>query len=159
MFARKLIQHFQNDVDPLSSEFMQKIKRSDNCGQLLLRVPAEEQRQTTREIYRHLMDWLQGEQVKNKEYYIALGKRRAQQGIPWHELFAAICAAREYFWDYVERETLLDVPADFWGGVKLLRSLNACFDNALYFASIGYEQTGGQELAPMPVFTERTTKN
>jgi hypothetical protein len=159
MFARKLIQHFQNDVDLLSSEFMQKIKRSDNCGELLLRVPIDDQRESTREIYRHLMDWLQGEQVKNEEYYIALGRRRAQQGIPWHELFAVICAAREYFWDYVERETLLDVPADFWGGVKLLRSLNACFDNVVYFVSIGYHKAGAQENTPAGVSVERANTN
>jgi hypothetical protein len=127
---------------------MQKIKRSDNCGELLRRVPADDQRQTTREIYRHLMNWLQGEQVKNEDYYLVLGRRRALQGVPAHELFAVICAAREYFWDYVERETLLDVPADFWGGVKLLRSLNTCFDNALYFILLGYNIVSEQQHEP-----------
>jgi hypothetical protein len=91
-----------------------------------------------------LTDWLQGEPAKKEEYYIALGMRRAEQGVPFHELLSVIFAAREYFWDYVERETLLDAPVDFWGGVKLMRSLNTCFDNALYHTSVGYHEVSKQ---------------
>jgi hypothetical protein len=144
MFARRVIEHLRKDADHLSAEFIQTIKGSENCGELLRRVPAAEQRQSTRDIYRHLTDWLQGEPKKKEKYYVALGMRRAEQGVPFHELLSVIFAAREYFWDYVERETLLDAPVDFWGGVKLMRSLNACFDNALYYTSVGYQEISTQ---------------
>jgi len=69
--------------------------------------------------------------------------RRARQGVPFSELFWVVCATREYFWEYMERETLLDEPADFWGGVQLLHALDRFFDRALDFI-IGY-QSAGQE--------------
>jgi hypothetical protein len=146
MFARRLIEHLERDADPLSGECIQKIKRSGSCCELLRLVPPDEQRASTREIYSNLTGWLQDEPAKKEDYYIALGLQRAQQGVPFHEYLSAMCTAREYFWDYVERETLLDVPADFWGGIKLLRSLDACFDNALHFVSIGYHRVSEKEI-------------
>jgi len=140
MFARKFIDHVDSHADHLCKEFMQKIRRSEKCSELLERVPAEEQQQTTREIYRNLTDWLlTNTDTVTEERYVNLGMRRAQQGVPFSVLFWAVCATREYFWEYTERETLLDEPADFWGGVRMLHSLDRFFDRALYFVTIGYE--------------------
>jgi hypothetical protein len=145
MFARKFIDHVETHADQLCEEFMQKINRSDRCRELLHKVPAEEQKQSTREIYRNLTDWLlNNTESVTEKHYVSLGMRRAQQGVPFSELFWAVCAAREYFWEYMERETLLDEPADFWGGVRSLHSLDSFFDRALYFVIIGY-QTGRQD--------------
>jgi len=147
MFARKFIDHVDTHADHLCQEFMQKIQRSDRCKELLQRVPAEEQQQTTREIYRNLTDWLlRDTDTVTEERYVSLGMRRAQQGVPFSELFWAVCATREYFWEYTERETLLDEPADFWGGIRLLHALDRFFDRALYFVIIGYQTAGKGEL-------------
>ncbi len=132
MFARKFIEHVDTHADQLCEEFMQKIKRSDRCMGLLHRVPLEEQKQSTREIYRNLTDWLlNNTESVTEERYVSLGMRRARQGVPFSELFWAVCAAREYFWEYMERETLLD-------------ELDRFFDRALDFIIIGY-QSAGQE--------------
>jgi hypothetical protein len=40
------------------------------------------------------------------------GKTPAEQGRSFRELLAAVCSGRWYFWDYGEREILLDQPAD-----------------------------------------------
>jgi hypothetical protein len=145
VFARKFIDHVDTHADHLCKEFMQKIKCSDRCRELLQKVPAEEQQQSTREIYQNLTDWLlTNSNSVSEERYVKLGIRRAQQGVPLSDLFWAVCATREYFWEYTERETLLDQPADFWGGVRLLHSLDQFFDRALYFVIIGY-QTASKE--------------
>ena len=147
MFARKFIDHVDTHADHLCEEFIQKIKRSDRCKELLQRVPAEDQRQTTREIYRNLTDWLlTNTDTVTEDRYVSLGRRRAQQGVPFSVLFWAVCATREYFWEYTERETLLDEPADFWGGVRMLHSLDRFFDRALYFVTIGYETAAKEQL-------------
>ena len=155
MFARRLIEHLEKQIDLVSAECMQKVKRSDTCAELLRRVPTDEQRQTMREIYRNLTEWLNNDPVKKQDFYISLGMRRAAQGVPFNELISVICGAREYFWDYVERETLLDAPADFWGGMKLLRSLDACFDNALYFTVIGYQKASAERQAAISAVAGR----
>ena len=147
MFARKFIDHVDTHADHLCAEVMEKIKRSDRCRELLYRVPAEEQKQSTREIYSHLTDWLLSKTDSvTEKHYVILGMRRAEQGVPFSQLFWAVCATREYFWEYTERETLLDEPADFWGGVRMLHSLDRFFDRVLYFVTIGYETSAKGDL-------------
>ena len=61
--------------------------------------------------------------------------------MPLSESFWAVCASRQYFWEYLESETLLEAPADFWGGMEMLRSVDRFFDHALYFIIVGYQTT------------------
>jgi hypothetical protein len=141
MFAGKFLSHLEDHANQLSEGLTEKIARSGRCNELLARVPANDQKQTMREIYRHMEEWLLNEnKAVDQEYYVSVGMRRAQQGVPFSELLSAVCAARQYFWEYVEQETLLDEPADFWGGVRLLRSLDSFFDTVLCFAAIGYQK-------------------
>jgi hypothetical protein len=151
MFARKFLDHIGEHREQLTGQIQKRIAQTGRCDELLRRVPADEQKEAWRTIYRDITEWLLDETKPVKsEYYVALGKRRAEQGVPFRELLAAVCSARQYFWDYIESETLLDQPADFWGSVKLLRSLDNRIDSVLYFALLGYlpaDDVGGKVLA------------
>jgi len=148
MRALKLVQHMATNADRMSEVVIQKIRASDKCVELLLRVPAAEQKRHTLDIYRELTDWLASETDSAiQDRYIALGFRRAQQGVPFTDVYWAVCIAHESLWEYIEQECLLDEPAEFWGGVKLLRSLTRFFDRALYFALVGYEKAGKSDVA------------
>jgi hypothetical protein len=145
MFARKFLNQLEAHADQLTNEFTLRIARSERCGELLKRVPPEDHEQSMRRLYMDMAEWLVSDHPSiNADHYVAFGVRRAQQHVPFSELLAAVCAARQYFWEYVERETLLDEPADFWGGVKLLHLLDSFFDSALYFASIGHQKATGE---------------
>ena len=76
---------------------------------------------------------------------VVLGLLRAQQGIPFSNLFWAVCIAHEYLWQYMQDECLLEEPVEFWGGVILLRSMTQFFDRVLYFVLRGYEQAAACE--------------
>ncbi len=148
MRALKLVQYMKANADRISEELIQRIRSSDRCGDLLRRVPAEEQKRYTLEIYRDLMDWLAVEIDSLVELrYVDLGIQRAHQGVPFSEMFWAVCIARDYLWDYMQQECLLEEPVEFWGGVILLHKLNQFFDRALYFTLIGYQKAGKGELA------------
>ena len=147
MRALKLVQHMKSDADGMSSAVLEKIRASKKCTELLARVPAPEQKRYALEIYSALTDWLATETDPSLEpQYVALGMRRAQQGIPVSEMFWAVCIAREYLWEYMQQECLIEEPVEFWGGVMLLRSLNRFFDFALYFTFVGYQKAGKNEL-------------
>ena len=148
MRALKLVQHMQTNADRMSEAVVQKMRGSDRCSELFLKVPAEDQARSTATIYRDLIDWLASEADSTiEERYIALGMHRAEQGVPFSHLYWAVCIAHEHLWEYMQQECLLDEPVEFWGGVMLLRSLTRFFDRALYFALIGYEKAGKGELA------------
>jgi hypothetical protein len=148
MHAIKLVRHMKTNADHMSGTVIQKIRESDRCAGLSLRISAEEQEHTIAQVYLDLVDWLATETKSSiRERYVALGIRRAHQGVPFSDLYWAVCIAHEYLWDYMQQECLLDEPVEFWGGVNLLHSLTQFFDNALYFILLGYQKTGKFEAA------------
>lgn len=141
MRSLKLIEHMKTNAERMSENAMQLVRNSERCSVLVLKVPIEEQKRYSMTIYRDLMDWLADpKDVNLEERYVALGIKRAQQGVPFNNLFWAVCIAHEHLWEYMQQECLLEEPVEFWGGVMLLRSLTQFFDRALYFTSLGYQK-------------------
>src|SRR5215469_12002003 len=146
MFARKFVDQVDTHADQLCELCMGKIKGSDRCRELLRKVPAVELQQSVRAIYRDLMNCLLNRNTSaSEEPYLRLGMRRAQEGVPLCESFWAVSASRQYFWVYLESEPLLEAPADFWGAMEMLRSVDQSFDRALYFNTLGYQTSGNDE--------------
>jgi hypothetical protein len=152
MRAPKLIQHLKDDADRMSERLLEKIRNSRRCSELLLRVPAEEHKKYAGDVYHDLLMWLVEENESLLEHYVGLGKLRAQQGVPFSDLFWAVCITREYLWEYIQQECLIEEPVEFWGGVMLLRSLNQFFDRALYLALLGYEMASAEVTGSQAVF-------
>ena len=148
MRALKLVQHMKANADRMSEELIQRIRNSDRCSELIRRVPAEEQKRYALEIYRDLTDWLAVEiDAIVERRYVDLGIQRAHQAVPLTHVFWAVCVAREYLWEYMQQECLMEEPVEFLGGVMLLHSLNRFFDRVLYFTLVGYQKAGKHELA------------
>jgi len=147
----KLVQHMKTNGDRMSQGLLQKIRTSNRCDELVLRVSADEQKRYGSIIYGDLTDFLSGETESFVEqHYLGLGAQRAQQGVPFSDLFWAVSISREYLWEYIQQECLLDEQVDFWGGVILLHSLNRFFDRALYFTILGYQRVIRDTLAGTP---------
>lgn len=147
MRAAKLVQHLRTNADSMSERLLAKIRTSSGCRDLLLRVPAEEHKQYSLNVYLDLVEWLTSETESVMESrYLELGIRRSQQGVPVSQLFWAVCITREYLWEYIQQECLLDDPVEFWGGVVLLRSVNQFFDRALYATLVGCQKPGAADL-------------
>ena len=141
MRAVRLVQHMKTNAERVSEEVVTKIRASQRCVELVNKLSPEEQKRSTADIYRDLTVWLTSESDSTIERrYVVLGLLRAQQGIPFSELFWAVCIAHEHLWQYMQQECLLDEPVEFWGGVILLRSMAQFFDRVLYFTLHGYEQ-------------------
>lgn|SRR5215470_3695681 len=144
----KLVQHMKTNGDRMSQGLLQKIRTSNRCDELVLRVSVDEQKRYGSIIYGDLTDFLSGETESFVEqHYVGLGTQRAQQGVPFSDLFWAVSISRDYLWEYIQQECLLDEQVDFWGGVILLRSLNRFFDRALYFTILGYQRVIRDALA------------
>ena len=140
MYAFKLIQLIETRAEPLSEGLMRKLKKNDRCIELLRRVPSDELRSRSHEIYRNLNDWLRNTtESEIEERYIGLGMKRAQQGVPYSDFLWAVSATKEHLWEFMQSEGLFVEPVDILGGMDLLHSLNRFFDRILYFAAVGYQ--------------------
>lgn len=148
MFAFKLIQLIETRAEPLSEGLMRRMKKDDRCVELLRRVPSDELRRRSHEIYRNLNDWLRNKtESEIEERYIGLGMRRAKQGVPYCDLLWAISTTKEHLWEFMQAEGLFAEPVDMLGGMDLLRSLDRFFDHILYFLAVGYHNARQVEQA------------
>lgn len=146
MFAVRLIQFIEAHADGLSEGVMNRLKKSERCQELFEKVPADELRRRAHEIYCNLADWLLTKtEAEIEERYVGIGARRARQGVAYSHLYWAMTTTKEYLWDYVQQEGLIEEPVELWGEVHLLHSLEQFFDRALYYAAVGYEIASGEE--------------
>ncbi len=140
MFAIRMIQLIEAHAGKLSEELMHRLETSDSCRELLRRVPAQELKMRTHEIYRNLSDWLlEKTQAEIEERYVGIGMRRANKGVPLSELLLAFTATKNCLWEYLEQDSLLEDPVELIGDLNLLRSIGRFFDRVAYAAAIGYE--------------------
>jgi hypothetical protein len=121
------------------------------------KISPEEQKRYSLETYRDLTSWLGSETDSSiKDRYIALGILRAGQGIPFSNMYWAVCIAQDHLWEYIQEECLIDEPVEFWGGVMLLRSLTRFFERATYYTLVGYEEAVGVQLGdPFPALAQK----
>lgn len=106
MFAIRLINLIESRADRLSESLLPKLQGAPQCRELAARVPGEELRRRTFEIYRNLDDWLLTRtEAEIEERYVGLGMRRARQGVPFSALLWGISITKEHL------RTPLGVPA------------------------------------------------
>ena len=141
MYAFKLIQLIETRADRLSEGLMHRLKKNDRCSELLQRVPSDELRRRSYEIYRDLSDWLLNKaESELEERYVVLGMKRAAQGVPYTDLLWAVSTTKEYLWEFMLAEGLFEEPIDLFGEIDLLYSMDRFFNRILYFAAMGHER-------------------
>lgn len=140
MFALRMVQLIEGHAGALSDELMHRLKASGTCPDLLERVPSQELKMRTHEIYRNLSDWILSKtESEIEERYVGLGIRRARQGVPFSQFLFALNVTKECLWGYLEREGLMEFPVELLGDIDLLHSIGRFFDKAAYSGSVGYE--------------------
>ena len=142
MYAFKLIQLIESRAEHLSEGLIRRLQSSDRCAELLRRVPSDELKRRSHEIYRDLNDWLLYKtESEVAERYKALGMKRARQGVPYTNLLWAVSTTKEYLWQFMLAEGLFEEPIDLLGEIDLLHSLDRFFDGIMYFMAMGYERS------------------
>jgi hypothetical protein len=150
MIALRLVHLIETHSEQLTESLLHKLENSSRAHDLR-KVPAQEIRERAREIYRNLSDWLLTKTAEDIErVYIPLGRRRAQQGVLLSALCWGLMMTEENLWDFLEMEGMRERPLEILGGFELLRLLDLFFDQAIYFATLGYESYGQARLAEEP---------
>jgi hypothetical protein len=143
-----LIRLIETNSENLANGLWSRIGNSLRLREYRDRVPKEELRQRAYEIYRNLGEWLQNKSENDVEHrYVAVGERRAEQGVPLSQLALAIFATKEHLWEHITDEALTDRAIDLLQMLELSRSVEKFFDRAVYFATIGYERYGAAHRA------------
>src|ERR1700739_4435476 len=118
----RLVRLIETHSDQLARGLLERIENTERCRDYIRRVPAEELKQRVYEIYHNLGQWLMKKTERDVEVrYIAIGERRAAQGVSLSELMFAIIATKEHLWEYVAKEALADRPVELFQEVELFQ--------------------------------------
>jgi len=138
--AGRLVRLIEKNSEQLSRELSEKVWNSPRCSDLH-KVPPDELRARTREIYQNLNNWLMDmTEAEIERRYTELGARRAGQGVAYSHFLWAITATKEHMCAFVLREGLSESAMELHGELELMHLLNQFFDRALYFTAVGYER-------------------
>lgn len=156
MIALRLVHLIESHSVQLAEGLLQKLERSSRAADLR-RVPPQEIRERTHEVYRNLSDWLLTKTEDDIErVYQPLGRRRAEQGVSLSALCWAIIMTEENLWDFLEMEGMREKPLEILGGFELLRLMDQFFDQAVYYATVGYESYWKERYEEIPRVTTRS---
>jgi hypothetical protein len=137
----KIIRHVEDHADFLAESLWARVKKCLKLREFTERVPEDELRQRVYEIYLNLGEWLQSKSEKQvQERYVAIGERRASQGVPLSQVLLAIDATKEHVWEHIAEEVLTQHALELVQVLELSRSIEMFFDRATYFAAIGHER-------------------
>ncbi len=148
MIALRLVRLIEDHSEELAETLLRKLERCTRVAGFRI-VHAQEIRERSREIYKNLSDWLLTKTDDDIErIYVPLGRRRAEQGVPLSAMIWAINMTEENLWDFLEMEGMRERPLEILGGFELLRMLDQFFDQAIYYAAVGYERYLNEKQAP-----------
>ena len=140
MIALRLVRLIESHSDELAESLTHKVLSSERT-RAIRAVPASELHARCHEIYRHLSDWILTKTESDIERtYVALGARRAKQGVGLAALTWALMLTKENLFEFLASEGLHGTAESVFGELELLRSLDQFFDRAVYHATVGYEQ-------------------
>lgn len=86
-------------------------------------------------------EWLGGhyDNVKMRDFYFNLGKRRKQAGINMSEVLSALSLSKKHIWEFALSQNLWVKTIDIYRTLELDRRMVIFFDKAAYYVAKGYE--------------------
>src|SRR5579871_5856544 len=115
MFSYRLVRLIESHADALAAGLEERVQDNSQISHFR-DVPAHEMRERVYEIYRHLGEWLLGENEQ------------------------AIVLTKENLSEFLKSEAVMDRAVEIMGELELLQMLEMFFDRAIYYAVIGYEE-------------------
>jgi hypothetical protein len=147
MLASRLVRLIEAHSDRLEDELLSKFLNSEKCSDLH-KVPSEELKDRTHEIYRNLSDWLLSKTEEDvASRYMEIGARRASQGVCLSHLIYAITATKENLHHFLQREAFADTTLALYAELELVLMLDQFFDRAIYYVARGYEHASAARAA------------
>jgi RsbT co-antagonist protein rsbRD N-terminal domain len=140
MIALRLVRLIEAHSDELAESLTHKVFSSERT-RAMRAVPASELHARCHEIYQHLSDWILSKtETDIEKAYVALGARRARQGVSLAALTWALMLTKENLFEFLASQGMHGTAVSVFGELELLRSLDRFFDRAIYHATVGYER-------------------
>ena len=146
MLGLRLVHLIEAHSEELAQELTRQLREAERTREFRT-IPPEELHRAVIEVYRNLGEWLlQKSEADIGERFRAIAARRASQGVRLSEFVWALVISRNHIWHFLQREAFVDNIVELFGELELQKMLNQFFDRAVYFATLGYEETEERDI-------------
>ena len=146
MLAYRLVRMIETHSEGLAKSLRERIAKCDKCPDYR-NVPADDLEHVVYGIYRNLGEWLLGKtEADIEQRYVAIGAKRAAQGVPLSQVNWVIALVKDNLWEYLKDKTVMERPAEVFGELEMLQLLEQFFDRAQFYAAKGYEEAVKKQL-------------
>lgn len=155
MISQRLIEQIHESANRLTNDLIERLQ-TDPRSIAYRTIPRDRLIALKDDLYLHLGGWLSTRSKSAiKSRYVRLGRERYLEGIPLSELIFALSMTKSMVVDFIRhcapgRAEELNLEYD------LVVSIGEFFDEAIYFASLGYEDANQAQLKALPVLVEAT---
>jgi hypothetical protein len=139
--SKKLLRLIENNADDLAKKWIAQVKSREELP-TYQNYDEKQLHKLAFSVYSQLGKWLSKDTSKSDiaRQYVALGKRRRQEGFALSEVLLALVIHRRILWFKVQADGFLDDVISLKAGMDLNNSVVLFFDRAMYFAAKGFEK-------------------
>lgn len=144
MVAPRLVYLIESHSESLADSLVKELHTSMRTWEYRM-IPAHELRLAVLNVYQNLGEWLLSKTESDVELrYRELGRKRASEGIALSQFVASMLMTKEHLWAFLRREAMSDGALQLYGELEFLQTLTNFYDRAIYYATMGYEESNAQ---------------
>lgn len=140
MVGSRLVHLIERHSEELAVGLTAKLRQSERTSDFR-KIPSEELKKTTAELYHNLGEWLLTKTEKDIEKrFVSIAQRRAADGIRLQQFVWALTISRNHLYQFLLEQAFVDSIFELYSELELQQLLNQFFERATYYGVIGYEE-------------------
>jgi hypothetical protein len=139
MLGSRLVRLIEGHSEELATGLTAKLLHSDRTDEFR-KIPPDELRRTTAELYHNLGEWLLTKTEKDIEgHFLSIAERRAAQGVSLPQFVSALIISRNHLYQFLLGHAFADNIFELYNELELQQVLTQFFERATYYSVEGYE--------------------
>lgn len=140
MIGTRLVRLIERNADELAIGLTAKLRESELTSDFR-KIPPEELRKTTAELYRNLGEWLLKKTEKDiEQHFVSIAQYRAAEGIRLPQFVWGVIVSRNHLHQFLLGHAFADSIFELYSELELQQLLSQFFEHAIYYAVGAYEE-------------------
>ncbi|NOX19054.1 MAG: hypothetical protein GXO87_12340 [Chlorobi bacterium] len=147
MLYEKFTRLIEEHAEYLTRRWLDEVKMN-SATKSYQKLPENVLRERVFTVYKNLGEYMLSDDSnyeKCARHYFNLGQERAKEEIPLNEVIYALILSRVLLWNYISENGFIDGALELHNALNFYQKINAFFDKALYFSSLGYESISSND--------------
>ena len=140
MISEKFVRLIKDNIDEIVKYWCNEIHENETTPAFRV-LDADTCVPYGKNVLRELGDWLDGKKkpAELKDFYIKLGKQRAEEGLPIEDVVSAHLLLKRHIWLFVLSHGFLSTAFELYQVLEINNRVVNFFDHAVYYMVYGFE--------------------